>query len=47
MTASSSANGDAGAGADGGNLASALAAALSQRKGNMGDSDDEESEEDW
>lgn len=30
-----------------GDLASALASALSQRKGHMGGSDDEESDEDW
>ncbi|CAO1620345.1 unnamed protein product [Jaminaea pallidilutea] len=35
-------------GAGGGDLASALAAALNQRKGNMGDSDDEEeSDDEW
>ncbi|BGP51144.1 hypothetical protein JCM10450v2_007073 [Rhodotorula kratochvilovae] len=48
--ASSSAAAEEHAGAAGGgtDLASALAAALSQRKGNMGESDDEESEdEDW
>lgn len=28
-------------------LASSLAAALAQRKGDMGDSDDEESEDEW
>jgi len=36
--------GDAGGGGD---LASALASALNERKGQMGDSDEEESEEDW
>ncbi|KAK0552857.1 hypothetical protein OC846_001428 [Tilletia horrida] len=39
-------DGSGGAG-EGPDLASALAAALSQRKGNMGDSDEEESDEDW
>ncbi|WFD19531.1 hypothetical protein MCAP1_001763 [Malassezia caprae] len=34
-------------GAGGGDLASALASALSKRKGNMGGSDDEESDDDW
>lgn len=41
---------DDGDGAGGGDLASALAAALSQRKGNMGDSDEEggdDSDEEW
>lgn len=36
-----------GAGAGDGDLASALAAALSQRKENMGDSDEEGSDDDW
>ncbi|KAJ1024383.1 hypothetical protein NDA18_004551 [Ustilago nuda] len=36
-----------GAGGGDGDLASALAAALSQRKENMGDSDDEGSDDDW
>ncbi|BGP19598.1 hypothetical protein JCM10213_002861 [Rhodosporidiobolus nylandii] len=45
ISAAPPAGGDSG----GGDLASALAAALSQRKGNMGDSDEEgeDSEEDW
>ncbi|CAD6892931.1 unnamed protein product [Tilletia caries] len=38
---------DDGGGLGGPDLASALAAALSQRKGNMGDSDGEDSEDDW
>ncbi len=33
--------------AGGADLASSLAAALAQRKGDMGDSDEEESEEEW
>ncbi|PWN48801.1 WH1-domain-containing protein [Violaceomyces palustris] len=38
---------EAGASGDPADLASALAAALSQRKGNMGESDEEESDDDW
>jgi len=33
--------------AGGGDLANALASALNKRKGNMGGSDDEESDDDW
>ncbi|GAA5984649.1 hypothetical protein JCM10908_003440 [Rhodotorula pacifica] len=47
-TAAVSSTADEPSAAGGGDLASALAAALSQRKGNMGESDEEEeSDEDW
>ncbi|KAE8215411.1 hypothetical protein CF327_g1286 [Tilletia walkeri] len=46
-SAAAGAGDDDGGGLGGPDLASALAAALSQRKGNMGDSDGEDSEDDW
>ncbi|SCV69221.1 BQ2448_2241 [Microbotryum intermedium] len=45
--AAAAAGDDDGSGGGGADLASALAAALNQRKGKLGDSDDDESDEDW